>query len=111
MPTANVDCSEQLVPADGVYAGRCALDGRTYVAAVSIGTMPTFGDNQRQVEAYLLDFTGDLYGRVIRVGLIDWVREQRKFNGVDALKAQMARDLETVRRCADLRPERPIAVA
>jgi riboflavin kinase/FMN adenylyltransferase len=111
MPTANLDCGEQMIPGDGVYAGRCTIEGRVYAAAVSIGTMPTFGPNQRQVEAYLLEFDGDLYGRVIRVELLDWVREQRKFAGVEALKAQMAKDLETVRRSADLRPERPIAVA
>jgi riboflavin kinase/FMN adenylyltransferase len=111
MPTANIDCGDQMVPGDGVYAGRCAVDGRAYAAAVSIGTMPTFGPNQRQVEAYLLGFDGDLYGRRIRVELLDWVREQRKFAGVEALKAQMAKDLETVRQVADLRPERPIAAA
>ena len=111
MPTANLDCRDQLVPADGVYAGRCTVDGRSYPAAVSIGTMPTFGDNPRQVEAYLLGFDGDLYGRPLQVELVDWVREQRKFSGVEALKAQMARDLDAVRRSAGLHPERPIAVA
>ena len=111
MPTANLDCRDQLVPADGVYAGRCAVDGRAYAAAVSIGTMPTFGENQRQVEAYLLDFTGDLYGQVLRVELLDWVREQRKFAGVEALKARMAKDLEIVKGRKSLRAEQPIAVA
>jgi len=111
MPTANLDCRDQLVPADGVYAGRCAVDGRAYAAAVSIGTMPTFGENQRQVEAYLLDFTGDLYGQELRVELIDWVREQRKFAGVEALKARMAKDLEIVKGRKSLRAEQPIAVA
>src|SRR5204862_8059567 len=102
---------EQVLPADGVYAGRCAVAGRTHAAAVSIATVPTFGENQRQVEAYLLDFSGDVYGRVIRIELLDWVREQRKFHGVDPLKAQMAKDLEAVRASSNLRPERPIAVA
>ena len=111
MPTANLDCRDQLVPADGVYAGRCTVDGRAYAAAVSIGTMPTFGENQRQVEAYLLDFTGDLYGQVLRVELLDWVREQRKFAGVEALKARMAKDLEIVKGRKSLRAEQPIAVA
>jgi riboflavin kinase/FMN adenylyltransferase len=111
MPTANLDCRDQLVPADGVYAGRCTVDGRAYAAAVSIGTMPTFGENQRQVEAYLLDFTGDLYGQVLRVELLDWVREQRKFAGVEALKARMAKDLEIVKGRKSLRAEQPIALA
>jgi riboflavin kinase / FMN adenylyltransferase len=111
MPTANLDCGDQLVPADGVYAGRCHVNGRDYAAAVSIGTMPTFGENRRQVEAYLLDFAADLYGRVLRVELLDWVREQRKFAGIEPLKARMAKDLEIVTARKTLRPERPIAAA
>jgi riboflavin kinase / FMN adenylyltransferase len=111
MPTANLDCRDQLIPSDGVYAGRCAVDDKVYAAAVSIGTMPTFGNNQRQVEAYLLDFTGDLYGQLLRVELLDWVREQRKFGGVDALKARMAKDLEIVKDRKSLRAEQPIAAA
>jgi riboflavin kinase/FMN adenylyltransferase len=111
MPTANLDCRDQLVPADGVYAGRCRVGGTDCAAAVSIGTMPTFGENQRQVEAYLLGFEGDLYGRVLRVELLDWVREQRRFGGVDALKARMAKDLQIVADRMTLRPERPIAAA
>ena len=111
MPTANLDCGDQLVPADGVYAGRCWLGGLAYAAAVSIGTMPTFGENRRQVEAHLLGFHGDLYGHVLRVELLDWVREQRKFAGVEALKARMAKDLQVVADRMTLRPERPIAAA
>ena len=111
VPTANFDCRDQMVPADGVYAGRCAAAGRTYAAAVSIGTNPTFGENPRQVEAHLLGFAGDLYGQTLQLELVDWVREQRKFAGADALKAQMHKDLETVRLRAGQHPERPIAAA
>lgn len=110
MPTANLDCREQLVPADGVYAGRASIDGRTFAAAVSIGTTPTFGEHDRQVEAHLEGFAGDLYGRRLRVELLDWVREQRKFGGVEALKVQMTKDLSTVRQRQSLRAERAIAV-
>jgi riboflavin kinase/FMN adenylyltransferase len=85
VPTANLDCPEQMVPADGVYAGRCTVDGRTYPVALSIGTMPTFGENRRQVEAHLLNFSGDLYGRRLSVEVTDWVRDQWKFNGVEPL--------------------------
>ena len=98
VPTANLRMAGGvMVPGDGVYAGCCAIGGRTYAAAVSIGTLPTFGrDLARQVEAHLLDFSGDLYGKTVRVELLDWVREQLRFNGVDALKAQIARDLAAV---------------
>ena len=61
--------------------------------ALSVGTMPTFGENRRQVEAHLLQFDGDLYGQRLRVEVIDWIRDQWKFNGVEPLKEQMARDI------------------
>jgi len=99
-PTANLHCTEQLIPADGVYAGRCAVvDGATYPAAVSIGTNPTFGEHARQVEAHLIGFQGNLYDRELAVELLDWEREQWKFHSVDELKSQITRDLQwTVRR-------------
>jgi riboflavin kinase/FMN adenylyltransferase len=97
VPTANIHCDDQLIPADGVYAGRCAIDGKTYAAAVSIGSLPTFEERKFQVEAHLIGYDGDLYGRTIDVELLDWVREQWKFDGVEALKRQIARDLEVVK--------------
>ena len=109
VPTANLQIGEQLVPADGVYAGRCTFDARTWPAAVSIGTNPTFGDNPRSVEAHLIGFEGDLYGRTLRLELIDWQREQQIFHGIEPLKARITRDLtETVARSCD-DPARMIA--
>ena len=111
VPTANLDCGDLLVPADGVYAARCAIGGRTHPVALSVGTMPTFGANRRQVEAFILDFSGELYGQPLRVEVLDWVREQWKLPGIDALKWQIARDVGEVRRIvAQLDPARPIAV-
>jgi riboflavin kinase / FMN adenylyltransferase len=109
MPTANLDCGDQLVPADGVYAGRCEVGGRVYPVALSVGTMPTFGANARQVEAHLVGFEGDLYGRTLGVEVLDWLREQRKFGGIDALKAQLAEDVRDVVARAGLSPETPVA--
>ena len=96
VPTANLHCDDQVIPADGVYAGRCAVDGKPYAAAVSIGSLPTFEERKFQVEAHLIGYGGDLYGRVIEVELLDWVREQWKFSGVEALKEQIARDLRVI---------------
>jgi riboflavin kinase/FMN adenylyltransferase len=104
IPTANLSCLDQLIPADGVYAGRCALDGDVYPVALSIGTMPTFGENQRQIEAHLIGFDGDLYDQVIEVQLLDWLRDQLRFSGVAALKAQLALDLLHVREMGHLNP-------
>ena len=109
VPTANLDCGEQLLPADGVYAARCGASGRTYPVALSIGTMPTFGPNARQVEAHLVGFEGDLYGQALRVDVLDWLREQRKFKGLDALKAQLALDLRDAISRADFAPQTPLA--
>lgn len=109
IPTANIDCQDQLLPADGVYAARCTVDRRTYPVALSIGTMPTFGQNQRQIEAHLIGFDGNLYDRVLEVQLLDWLREQVRFDGIDRLKQQLFRDLEQASRCRDTDPARVIA--
>lgn len=97
IPTANLDCADLMIPADGVYAARCTLNGRAHAVALSIGTMPTFGQNNRQVEAYILDFDGDLYGQHLEVEVIDWLREQWKLPGIDALKTQIAKDVAIIR--------------
>ena len=108
MPTANFDCGEQMVPADGVYAGRCKVDGVSYPAGVSIGTLPTFDGTKRQVEAHLLGFDGDLYGQTLELELIDFLRDQVKFSDVEQLKKKMWRDMETCRKLADTDPAMPI---
>jgi riboflavin kinase/FMN adenylyltransferase len=95
VPTANLDCDDQLIPADGVYVGRCSHIGKTYSAAISIGTLPTFGDYARQVEVHLINFAGNLYGQVLRVEVLDWLRDQRKFNGIESLKHQLNKDIES----------------
>jgi riboflavin kinase / FMN adenylyltransferase len=106
-PTANLRTDEwTAVPADGVYAGRVVrLDewGRTVVggdlgpAAISIGTNPTFEVRQRRVEAYVLDFDGDLYGAVLGIEFVERLRGMEKFDGVDALVTQMHADVAKTR--------------
>ncbi|MEM1011025.1 MAG: riboflavin biosynthesis protein RibF [Planctomycetota bacterium] len=93
-PTANVQVDDHLVPADGVYAGRCDVDGASHVAAVSIGTNPTFDGPVRTVEAYLVGFEGDLYGRHLSVTLERWLRGQERYSGVDPLVRQLNVDVE-----------------
>jgi riboflavin kinase/FMN adenylyltransferase len=107
-PTANMRVVDQLVPGDGVYAGRAVVDGTSYLAAISIGTLPTFNENARQIEAHLLGFSGDLYGRELQLDCTDWLREQRKYPRVDALRDQISRDIESVRSRDRLIPSRPI---
>jgi riboflavin kinase/FMN adenylyltransferase len=111
VPTANLRCDDQLIPADAVYAGRCAVNGKTYPAAVSIGTMPTFGENVRQIEAHLIGFDGDLYGVTLAIELVDWLREQRAYFGVDPLKTQIHKDIALTVAVAARDLARPIAQA
>jgi riboflavin kinase/FMN adenylyltransferase len=109
IPTANLDCRDQLIPADGVYAGRCTIDGCPWPAAVSIGTNPTFGNNPRTVEAHLIGFTGNLYGQILRLELLDWQRDQETYTSVEALKQRIARDIELTIKRRDLDPVIPLA--
>jgi riboflavin kinase/FMN adenylyltransferase len=97
-PTANLRVEEGLVrPPLGIYAGKCELDGRRYKAAISVGTNPTFADGLPvRIEVYLLDFDADIYGRVLRVAFHRRLREERRFDSVESLRAQMAADVREV---------------
>jgi riboflavin kinase/FMN adenylyltransferase len=95
MPTANVAVASGIaLPADGIYAGwHERPDGSRYPAAVSVGRRPTFYEGgARLLESHLLGFDGDLYGEVARVSFVARLRGERRFESVDALKAQMAAD-------------------
>lgn len=99
-PTANVAVGPEVdLPADGVYAGEVLrADGTRHLAAISVGRRPQYYEaGERLVEAYLLDFSGDLYGERIRVGLGPLVRTQRRFASEAELVEQMARDVAAVR--------------
>ncbi len=108
-PTANLNCHDQLIPAEGVYTARCQIGETTYPTALSIGTLPTFNDGKFQVEAHLIGFTGDLYNQTIQVELIDWIREQRKFPNIETLKQNIEHDVTTVRHRSALQTANPIA--
>jgi riboflavin kinase/FMN adenylyltransferase len=96
-PTANITGIETLLPADGVYAGLAAVGGREFAAAINIGPNPTFHENARKVEVYLLDFSGDLYGQTLAVDLDDRVRDVRKFGSREELVDQIRNDVAAVR--------------
>ena len=103
-PTANVETPPfTAIPADGVYAGHLVLRDKTgasgprHPAAISVGTNPTFQGSRRTVEAYLLDFDGDLYGEHVGVEFVHRLRPMLAFEGVDALVEAMARDVEQTR--------------
>jgi len=100
-PTANVAVPDDiLLPADGIYAGWYERpDGDVHATAISLGRRPTFYEDAHQslLEAYLLDFDGDLYGEPARVRFVPRLRGEVKFDSVDALVAQMSRDIADAR--------------
>lgn len=99
-PTANLSPRdlEGFIPADGVYAGILHVDGVSYATAVSIGNNPTFeGVPQQQVEAYVLDMTIDLYGKLVAIEFVERVRPMVQFDSLEALIDGMRGDVVRVR--------------
>ena len=102
-PTANLRTWPRLLlPGRGIYAGRAEVAGATYVAAISVGTNPTFGVEPLHVEAYLLDFDEDVLGREMAVELWAYLRDEIRFDSPEELSAAIGED---VRRTRDLVPE------
>src|SRR5215467_6004186 len=96
-PTANIRPDRPLLIATGVYAGTVQAKGGLYGAVVNVGVRPTFGESQVVIEAHVLDFTGTLYDQSVRLAFLGRLREERKFSGVEALRRQIAEDVETAR--------------
>jgi riboflavin kinase/FMN adenylyltransferase len=101
VPTANLALQGLHLPRFGVYAVLVdVLDGPhagRHLGAASIGVRPTFGENAPNLEVHLLDFDGDLYGAEISVALVAWLRPELRFDGVEALVAQMRADVADAR--------------
>jgi riboflavin kinase/FMN adenylyltransferase len=94
-PTANLAGIATLLPATGVYAARASIagDGASWPAAVHVGPNVSFGEQAISVEAHLIGFSGDLYGRTLDVDFLDRLRDTRRFASIDDLKAQLAVDV------------------
>ena len=116
IPTANLDPADYadfILPPDGVYAGYASVEGEqgdagaaegvvggVHAAAISLGVKPTFAGQSLTLEAHLLDFDGDLYGKRLRITFTRWLRDQYAYPSIQTLTAQLARDLEAVRSLA-----------
>jgi riboflavin kinase/FMN adenylyltransferase len=97
-PTANLAIEAQIIlPADGIYATRAFLDADAMPSVTSVGRRPTFENGERLVEVHLLDNNLDLYGKTLRVEFLERIRDERRFDSVEALVAQMADDVESAR--------------
>ncbi len=98
-PTANIAVINRVLPADGVYITATLVQGLWRRSVTNIGQRPTVGgDHQRVVETHILDFSGDLYGASLRTRFLRRLRPERKFAGLDELRAQIARDVARARR-------------
>ncbi len=97
-PTANLEVAEAIAaPGNGIYATWAHVGEDRYMAATSIGVRPTFKEGDHTVEAYLMDFEGDLYGRDIRLEFMDRLRDELGFDSVEALQEQIDKDVHRTR--------------
>ncbi|MBO4594639.1 MAG: riboflavin biosynthesis protein RibF [Clostridia bacterium] len=96
-PTANIEIDrDKAALRDGVYAGEITVDGRKYKAVINYGNSPTFSREERLIEAFIPDFSGDLYGKEITVGFTDYIREIKKFGSEEEFERAIEKDVETV---------------
>lgn len=98
-PTANLSARTALIPPHGVYAVRANVDGQSFGGVMNVGVRPTFGVPGLRIEVYILDLPAgtDLYGRDLAVDLVERLRDERKFDGIDALVAQIHADVAAAR--------------
>ena len=98
-PTANLRVDPQLLlPGDGIFATWAFIDGKPHMSATSIGIRPTFGLSERLVEAYILDFSQDLYGQTIELQFVEKLRGQESFPDIESLTNQVSEDVVATRR-------------
>jgi len=94
-PTANLDVDHlQALPPNGVYATLAYIDDKVYQALTNIGVRPTFDNGNRSVEVFLLDYEGNLYGKEMKIELVERLREEKKFASVEELVQQITHDIE-----------------
>lgn len=98
IPTANLSLQESYVlPGVGVYAGYMLYDGQLYQAMINVGKNPTFSNQMLTIEAHILDFSQDIYGKQVRYFFVSKIRDEIKFPGIEALRYQLLSDIETTR--------------
>ena len=97
-PTANLRIPDVLIPPDGVYAGRTAINGRNVPVAISVGSNPTFDSQERRIECHLIDFDSNLYGLSLQLEWVERIRDLTRFESVQELKRAIEQDVETCRQ-------------
>jgi riboflavin kinase / FMN adenylyltransferase len=97
-PTANLETQNELVPPNGVYATIMTIDGVVHGGVTNIGLRPTFGESVPTIETHVLDYSGNLYGHTVRLAFVQRLRDERRFEDVDALRAQIDADKRRAER-------------
>jgi len=97
-PTANIAGIDTLLPGEGIYAGQTWIDGNSHPTAMSVGGNPTFDESEQKVEAFLLGYHGDLYGRPIEIDFLARLRDIKRFDSAGQLIDQMALDVQETQR-------------
>ncbi len=97
-PTANLETQNELVPPNGVYATIMTIDGVVHGGVTNIGMRPTFGETVPTIETHVLDYSGNLYGHTVRLAFVQRLRDERRFEDVDALRAQIDADKRRAER-------------
>jgi riboflavin kinase/FMN adenylyltransferase len=97
-PTANLETQNELLPPNGVYATIMTIDGVVHGGVTNIGMRPTFGETTPTIETHVLDYSGDLYGQTVRLAFVQRLRDERRFEDVDALRAQIDADKRRAER-------------
>ena len=99
-PTANLDISsvETIIPANGIYATQVKLDGKEFIGATSIGYNPTFNNEEKSIESFIIDFNENLYGKDIEINFIKWIRAEESFDNTVELQKQMTDDINQIKQ-------------
>ena len=97
---ANLGGIDTLIPANGVYAGKAKVNGRSHLSAINIGPNPTFGENVQKVEVHILNFGDSIYGQTIEVDFLERLRDIRQFDSSAELVSQLKKDISSVRKIA-----------
>lgn len=99
-PTANLDVAGLVLPPNGVYAVHACVEGRTHRSVMNLGLRPSLNQPQPvlRAEVHLLDFEGDLYGRELAVSFVEKIRDERRYDSLDALREQIHRDVDRARQ-------------
>lgn len=97
-PTANIEIHHELIPKDGIYAVRVLLGNAIYKGAANIGFAPTFHIKKRAVEAHIIGFKGNIYGRKLKIEFIQRLRGEKTFKDIKELATQIQRDIEKIKK-------------